>query len=255
MPTVAQVQNEERERRDSILDALLKRWFGHTGHPRLAGAALGALCLLVIALGAVGLSTFLGRGQYQSGSVATNAGNASSENTRQILNGSSAVSSDAGISTANTAKPSVSPSNLLLPSSPSSDLKKPTPKFNSTPAEPAASAALVAGRWSGTFTDCADSRVTQASMQLNEAKGTHDSVLAVSGIMVVAAAQGIQRCNLSGTYMKDKNRLVLKTSCTATAPEFLSSSHASLLTLGGGQLNGTIVPNTPCVAASFRRNQ
>jgi hypothetical protein len=55
--------------------------------------------------------------------------------------------------------------------------------------------------------------------------------------------------------MGSRNRLALKAACGfAGAPEYLSASHTSVLSLRDRQLSRMVDPDTPCMIVSFRKD-
>jgi len=114
---------------------------------------------------------------------------------------------------------------------------------------------VLAGRWSGSYTSCEDSKVSRANIRLSEGAGKDAGSLIVTGNLVVLSGGAAQSCSLRGTFMGSRNRLALKAACGfAGAPEYLSASHTSVLSLRNGQLSGMVDPDTPCMIVSFRKD-
>jgi serine/threonine-protein kinase len=114
---------------------------------------------------------------------------------------------------------------------------------------------VLAGRWSGSYTSCEDSKVSRANIRLSEGAGKDAGSLIVTGSLVVSSGGAAQSCSLRGTFMGSRNRLALKAACGfAGAPEYLSASHTSVLSLRNGQLSGMVDPDTPCMIVSFRKD-
>jgi serine/threonine protein kinase len=256
-PTVAEPAFWEPSPPVSALDALLNRWFGHTGRPRLAGAVAVMLALCILAGGTAGLIALLRPNPWPASLVSLNGGGSAPASTPFTAPAQTPLPEPA-----ETAPKSGSPSSgsgvdihLPPPKTPPKTQDNPTPvrpPIHQTPSPQPAVA--IAGIWTGSFTGCSGSGLTQAGMNLREASAGADDVVEVNGFMLVHTGNGNVRCGLSGIYRRANRTLVISSNCPASAPAFLSASHQSLLSIfGEGRMTGTVSPEN-CAVASFNKD-
>ena len=256
--TVAESALSEPTPPVNALDALLNRWFGHTGKPRLVGAFAVLLLLCILGGGAAGLIALLRPNPLPASLDSSNGG-------------------DAGSSPAPFTTPTQAPAPEPAKTMPNSgspaggsgvDIRLPATQTNPKPHEsatavkppipppppPAQPSIAVAGIWTGSFTGCSGSGLTQAGMNLTESSTGAADVIAVNGFMLVHTDKGNVRCGLNGIYRRANRALVISTNCPASVPAFLSASHLSRLSIfGADSMTGTVSPEN-CAAASFHKD-
>jgi serine/threonine protein kinase len=234
----------------SPMDALLTRWFGHTGHPRLIGAML--LLFVAAGVGELGLSSwhetrthiatsspseethFSSGGGIGSGSVLPGK-----EQQNEPSIGSQKNGKAAGPSVDDTKKPAAG-KNL-----PEESLNVP-PRTSRTPTpQPAATPiAVVAGNWSGSIQPCDERSSTPATLRMSESPSSDRNRLVITGQLRMGSAN----CHMAGSYDRTKNRLVLQAqSCSPGAPDFLSRANSSVLSLQRSELSGAVSPSCAIV--------
>lgn len=246
---VEQVTSQWEQPTSRGVDVLLDRWFGHSRHPRLVGAMIVLLAVIAIGYGSFMVYAWLGSAR-DAGAVSRG----------------SASSSGGGIYSSLGSAPAVEPSMPRPPAHsempialPSADLHKPSAgnsqgKNVSTQTAPTPQAAVVAGRWSGSYRGCEDNKETSAIMQLTESPSSDPDKLLIAGRLLVSPAGAAEACTLKGVFQKKNNRLTVWAACgTASVPEFLAVPHASVLSLYADQMSGTVQPNSPCVLIQLRR--
>jgi len=252
----------------NALDALLQRWFGYTGRPRLAGAAVALLLALV--LGYSGFAIFVAMNPARGGAsgahtAAFHPADAGGGATGAIPSGGTDSNSEPA---AEPPLPTPShqpaaPANTNVPAKPvappRSSQTAPTPSLPAPHQAPVPQPAptvqkIVAGTWSGSFKSCEDSKETSARMEIAETPQTDPQKLYISGQLQLAAGAGSQSCAIKGIYTQTGNRMTLWASCpSGSAPAFLAAPHASVLSLFQDRLTGTVNPDTPCVIVEFQR--
>jgi serine/threonine protein kinase len=258
--TVAQDGSTELAVPENTLDALLNRWFGHTKRPRMVGAVAAMLALCLLGGGTAGLIIL-----QQPNPVPASRG---------FSGGASGAASAAFHSPAQNplpepgaATPSSGPASgggdvdIHLPASgPTSKSQEgATPdsqrmQHPAPPPLPPLPAIAIAGIWTGGFTGCNGSGMTQAGMNLKETSAGSDDAVSVNGIMLVHTDSGNVRCVVEGTYRKANHSLVISSSCPESVPAFLSASHKSLLSVSGeDKMTGTVSPEN-CAVASFHKD-
>jgi serine/threonine protein kinase len=117
-------------------------------------------------------------------------------------------------------------------------------------------ASVIAGQWSGYFMSCLDNTKTTAAMKLTESAADGTNSLGVYGRLILSGTGGGQSCALNnGAFVKSRNRLTFSvSSCSSgTAPNYLSASHTTVLSLNGNQLDGVVAPDSPCMIVSFTK--
>lgn len=245
--------------------SILERWFANTRNPRLVGGAVIALILLLVGVGGFGIYILLNPTPVPAPYRAS-IGGGGGGGTGGAGGGGTAPSShtDGGgdpfhVPSASQPETSNKPAqDIELPTS------KEVPKDNPQPEEivpakptvPSPSPAppppvaniissVVAGRWSGNFTNFTDNSMTTASLVLSESAGDNTNTLIVSGTLSLQATAGAERCSVIGTYDKGRSRLILRASACGGAglPAYLASGHATVLTSINGELKGTVQPD------------
>jgi serine/threonine protein kinase len=228
--------------RSTGMDALLDRWFGRTGNPRLAGGIVAIVVLFLLVGGGFGLASLLTRPPVVS-HVSSGGGGGGGGGSGPLDGGSS---------------PSIVPQKPQA-----SDPGQITlPPATHTPARPAAGTTTTAastmpervsaigGRWSGSYQSCEDDSRTPAVLDLTESSGT------VNGFLSLRTPSGITaRCSVVGSFTESSSSLDFSVSaCSASGlPAFVSNRYRNLLRLQGKELSGSIEPQNPCMLESFRK--
>jgi serine/threonine protein kinase len=118
-------------------------------------------------------------------------------------------------------------------------------------------ASVVAGQWSGYYMSCLDDSKTTVAMRLSESAADGTNSLGVYGrLTILNGTGGAQSCMLNnGAFVKSRNRLTFSvSSCSSgAAPNYLSGSHTTVLSLNGNQLDGVVAPDSPCMIVSFKK--
>ena len=251
--TKVAVQQEPEKPPQSILE----RWFANTRNPRLAGGAVLALLLLLVGAGGFGVYILLNppppvpHGDRASAGGGGGGGASSNTPSSHTDGGGDPFHPP---SSSQPEPSNKAPQDIELPTSKEVPKDSPQPEelipakpTAPTPAPPAANiiTSVVAGRWSGNFTNFADNSVTVASLVLSESAGDNANALIVSGTLSLQAGAGAERCNVIGTYDKGRSRLILRASTCGGAgvPAYLAGGHATVLTSINGELKGTVQPD------------
>ncbi len=222
-------------------------------------ALVGVLGLLVLVIGGLGLYAVFGRPPQVPIEASASRGGSGG--------GANGVSTGIGSEPASPGPKAPSESDTPEPNSTEAnnvviDLPGTTPTRKTTEAKPivnpgsqmiASPQRVVAGRWSGSYMRCEENTPSLASLSLVESAGSDPGVLNISGTLAVSTSKGAQNCRVNGTFMRSRNRLVFQTACSSFAPDYLSLTHNSVVSLNQDQLSGMVYPDPPCVVVSFKR--
>jgi serine/threonine protein kinase len=257
--TAAQTGLEEPSVPGNVLDALLNRWFGHTGRPRVVGAVAALLILCLFGGGAVGLVAVLRPNKLPpSNTFAGGGGGGSASIPASFTTPTQTPGPDPIVTKPEPTTSGDGSVNIGLP--PSTQTPNPAPHNTATtkapPSLPPSLPPLqptVAGRWAGSFSSCSDSSLVQAAMSLNESPGGTADAVAVNGTMKVFTGGAYVTCGVNGNYSRTNHRLVIASSCPASVPLFLSASRRSILSVSGeSEMTGTVAPEN-CTTATFHK--
>jgi serine/threonine protein kinase len=224
------------------MDALLNKWFGRTGNPRLAGGIVAVVLLLLLVIGGFGLDTLLTRPPVVTHATSGGGGGGGGGGSGPLESGSSPSIVPQ--------KPQASdPGEITLPTTHTPASSRPgtaTAAASSTPKP----VSVIAGRWAGSYQSCEDDSRTPAVLDLTESSGT------VNGFLSLRTPSGITaRCSVAGSFTENSSSLDFSVSaCSASGlPTFVSNRYKNLLRLQGKELSGSIEPQSPCMLESFRK--
>jgi serine/threonine-protein kinase len=218
------------------LDALLTRWFGRTGNPRLAAGVVAIVFLILIVGGGLGLGSLL------KPSPVIN-------HVRRDGGGGGGGPLD-GRSTASIL-PQEHPSAGPGETSPPPTSHAPSGSGTATASEHTAiqSTSAITGRWSGSYQSCEDDSRLPAALDLTESSGT------VNGFLSLRTTSGTTaRCSVLGSFSEGRSLEFSVSGCSASGlPVYVSNRYKNLLRLQGKELSGSIEPQNPCMLESFRK--
>lgn len=220
------------------LDALLNRWFGRTGNPRLAGGAVALVLLILLVGGGLALTSLFAPSpvvnHVRQGGGGGGGGPLDQGSTASILP-QEPPSRPSGEDTPPPTSPPPSASG--------------TTTANDSEHTPTQATSAITGRWSGSYQSCEDDSRFPAALDLTESSGT------VNGFLSFRTASGATaRCSVLGSFTEGSSLEFSVSECSASGlPVYVSNRYKNLLRLQGKELSGSIEPQTPCMLERFRK--